>query len=85
MTARHLDFFRLDGRPKEEKEKAAVETPKGSPSVEKDVKDVKDVKEQVSKKEVLKPKKVVLSKEKEKPISKFAGIRKMFNRKSSGK
>lgn len=50
----------------------------------KDVSDA-EIKESVSKKDILKPTKVVVSKDKEKPSTKFAGIRKMFNRKSSGK
>lgn len=44
-----------------------------------------DVKESVSKKDILKSKTVAPSKDKEKQGNKFAGIRKMFNRKSSGK
>lgn len=44
-----------------------------------------EVKEHHSKKDVVSPKKIVLNKDKEKQGSKFSGIRKMFNRKSSGK
>lgn len=44
-----------------------------------------EIKEPVSKKDILKPKSVAPSKDKEKQGTKFAGIRKMFNRKSSGK
>lgn len=46
---------------------------------------VADVKEHVFKKDVLKPTKTAPANEKEKQGGKFAGIRKMFNRKSSGK
>ena len=45
----------------------------------------RDVKGQESKKDILKPKKVAPANEKEKRGSKFSGIRKIFNRKSSGK
>ena len=45
----------------------------------------KDVQDKVSKKDVAKPKKVAPGIEKEKRGGKFSGIRKMFNRKSSGK
>ena len=66
-------------QPKEKSEKTA-EKPKI-----KEISDV-DIKESASKKDILKPTKVAVSKEKEKkPSTKFAGIRKMFNRKSSGK
>ena len=44
-----------------------------------------EIKEPTSKKDILKPKSVAPSKDKEKQGTKFAGIRKMFNRKSSGK
>jgi len=44
-----------------------------------------DVREKASKRDILKPKKVAPAKEKEKQGGKFSGIRKMFNRKSSGK
>ena len=44
-----------------------------------------EVKDHASKKDVLKSKKVVPNKDKEKQGTKFFGIRKMFNRKSSGK
>lgn len=44
-----------------------------------------EIREPVSKKDILKPKSVAPSKDKEKQGTKFAGIRKMFNRKSSGK
>ena len=44
-----------------------------------------EIKEPVSKKDILKPKSVAPSKDKEKQGTTFAGIRKMFNRKSSGK
>ena len=44
-----------------------------------------DNKEQVTRKDIAKPKQVAPSKEKEKQGNRFAGIRKMFNRKSSGK
>ncbi len=44
-----------------------------------------DVKDHTSKKDVLKSKTAAPSKEKEKRGGKFSGIRKMFNRKSSGK
>jgi large subunit ribosomal protein L17 len=45
----------------------------------------KDVKDQGSKKDVVKPKKVAPAADKEKRGGKFSGIRKIFNRKSSGK
>ncbi|MCK5260141.1 MAG: 50S ribosomal protein L17 [Candidatus Omnitrophica bacterium] len=45
----------------------------------------KDVKDQSSKKDVVKPQKAVPGAEKEKRGIKFSGIRKIFNRKSSGK
>ena len=45
----------------------------------------KDVKDQGSKKDVVKPKQVAPAAEKEKRGSKFSGLRKIFNRKSSGK
>jgi len=49
-------------------------------------KDEADTMEKTSKKDVLKPKKAATpGKEKEKQGTKFSGIRKMFNRKSSGK
>jgi len=41
--------------------------------------------EKVSKKEIIKPKQAAPGSEKEKQGNKFSGIRKMFNRKSSGK
>ena len=44
-----------------------------------------EIKEPASKKDILKSKNVAPSKDKEKQGTKFAGIRKMFNRKSSGK
>ena len=44
-----------------------------------------EIKEPASKKDILKTQKVAPSKDKEKQGTKFAGIRKMFNRKSSGK
>lgn len=65
--------------PKEEKKKKTDEKSKAS-----EISDA-DIKEQVSKKDILKPKTVAPSKDKEKQGTKFAGIRKMFNRKSSGK
>lgn len=63
---------------KEETQKATAKVPA------KDSGDT-DLKEQASKKDVLKPKKAAPAKEKEKQGNKFSGIRKMFNRKSSGK
>jgi len=65
--------------PPKEKSEKTTEKPKI-----KEVSDA-DIKEPASKKDILKPTKVVVSKDKEKPSTKFAGIRKMFNRKSSGK
>lgn len=63
---------------KEETQKPAVKT-QIKESVE------KDVKEPVSKKDVQKPVKAVPGQEKEKRGNKFSVIRKIFNRKSSGK
>ena len=45
----------------------------------------KDAKDQASKKDIAKPKKVAPNADTEKRGSKFSGIRKIFNRKSSGK
>lgn len=64
--------------PKDETQKPAAKT-QVKDSAEKDIKD------QVSKKDVTKPTKVAPTAEKEKRGSKFSGIRKIFNRKSSGK
>lgn len=63
----------------EVKEEAKKETGK--------IKEVKDIepKEHHSKKDVQKPKSTAVTKDKDKKTTKFSGIRKMFNRKSSGK
>ncbi|MBN1869910.1 MAG: 50S ribosomal protein L17 [Candidatus Omnitrophica bacterium] len=45
----------------------------------------KDIKDQVSKKDIVKPKQTAPGADKEKRGSRFSGIRKIFNRKSSGK
>ena len=63
--------------------KAGKKIPSVSPAV-KESSDA-DIKESLSKMEASKAKKIALSKEKEKQGIKFGGIRKMFNRKSSGK
>ncbi len=57
------------------------------PATETQIKDVaeKDVKDSASKKDVAKPVKAAPGAEKEKRGNKFSGIRKIFNRKSSGK
>jgi len=63
--------------------KAETQKPEAKTQVKDSVE--KDVKDQASKREVVKPKKVAPSAEKEKRGIKFSGIRKIFNRKSSGK
>lgn len=62
----------------------AKEQPKGKATKAKAATEA-DVKEPASKKDVQKPAKETTHKDKEKQGMKFSGIRKMFNRKSSGK
>jgi len=69
----------LEAVPPKERKQKVTEKSKAS-----EISDA-DIKEQVSKKDILKPNIVAPSKDKEKQGTKFAGIRKMFNRKSSGK
>jgi len=72
-TAKKKD---LAAQEKKEKPKTE-EAPKGKAAAEKD-------KEQAPKKDMLKSKKSIAGKDQEKPKSRFAGIRKMFQRKSPG-